>query len=68
LTDIMMPGMTGVELAREVAARLPGVRRLYMSALPKEVLVEQGSIEEGEPAILKPFSDEQLAEAVSALL
>jgi PAS domain S-box-containing protein len=68
LTDIMMPGMTGVELAREVSARLPGVRRLFMSALPQEVLVEQGSLEEGEPAILKPFTDEQLAAAVAGQL
>jgi hypothetical protein len=68
LTDILMPGMTGGELAREVTARLPGVRRLYMSALPNDVLVEQGRIEEGAPSVLKPFSDEEIASAVAALL
>jgi PAS domain S-box-containing protein len=68
LTDILMPGMTGGELAREVSARLPGVRRLYMSALPGEVLIEQGRIEEGAVSVLKPFSADDLAAAVLAAL
>jgi CheY-like chemotaxis protein len=68
LTDILMPGMTGGELAREVSARLPGVRRLYMSALPNEVLVEQGRIEAGEPSVMKPFSDEEIAGMVAKVL
>ena len=68
LTDILMPGMTGGELAREVSARLPGVRVLFMSALPNDVLVEQGRIAEGAPSVLKPFSDEELTAAVEKLL
>jgi PAS domain S-box-containing protein len=68
LTDILMPGMTGGELAREVAARLPGVRTLFMSALPNDVLVEQGRIAEGQPSLQKPFSDEELAAGVRAVL
>jgi hypothetical protein len=68
LTDILMPGMTGGELAREVSARLPGVRRLYMSALPNEVLVEQGRIEEGEPSVMKPFTTEEIAGMVAKVL
>jgi PAS domain S-box-containing protein len=68
LTDILMPGMTGGELAREVAARLPGVRALFMSALPNDVLVEQGRIEAGQPSLQKPFSDEDLAAGIRAAL
>jgi CheY-like chemotaxis protein len=68
LTDILMPGMTGGELAREVAARLPGVRTLFMSALPNDVLVEQGRIAEGQLSLQKPFSDEELAAGVRAVL
>jgi CheY-like chemotaxis protein len=68
LTDILMPGMTGGELAREVAARLPGVRTLFMSALPNDVLVDQGRIEEGQPSIQKPFTDEELAAGIRGAL
>ncbi len=64
LTDILMPGMTGGELAREIAARLPGIHTLFMSALPNDVLVDQGRIEEGQLSIQKPFSDEELVAGV----
>lgn len=68
LTDILMPGMTGGELAREVAARFPSVRRVYMSALPNETLVEEGRIEAGEPSLVKPFSEEDVAAMIAEVL
>ena len=68
LSDILMPGMAGGELAREVVARRPGVRVLFMSALPNEVLVEQGRLEAGQPSLHKPFEEQDLAAAVRSVL
>ena len=64
LTDIVMPGMSGYDLSREVLRRKPGTKALYMSAFPNEVLIEQGRLAPGLPSIEKPFSDEELAHAV----
>ncbi len=68
LTDILMPGMSGGELVGEIGTRYPKMQHLFMSALPTEVLIERGNIAEGEASILKPCSDEDLAEAIAIAL
>ena len=68
LTDIVMPGMGGGQLAKRVAERVPGIPALFMSALPEEALVEQGRLDAGLPTIQKPFDEEKLATRVRELL
>ena len=68
LTDIVMPGMSGYDLSREVLRRKPGTPALYMSALPNDVLVEQGRLAPGLPSIEKPFTDAELRAALCRLL
>lgn len=67
LTDLMLPGMDGVSLAREVQKRRPGTRVLYMSGYSEDALKLR---EAGGSARLleKPFTVEGLAQAVRTAL
>jgi len=68
LTDIVMPGMSGPELAKVVQSKRPDIRVLFMSAFSDETLVEQGRLESGMPVLEKPFEEEELARKVRAQL
>jgi PAS domain S-box-containing protein len=68
LSDIVMPEMNGPELAREMRARYPGLRVLFMSAYSDAALVEQGRIEPGQPVLEKPFEEAELAAMVRQVL
>ena len=67
LTDIKMPGMNGRELGRHVEARWPGIPILYMSGFASEVF-QGGILEAGAPFLAKPFTQDDLAAKVKALL
>ncbi len=68
LTDVVMPGIHGGELARRVARQRPGIRVLFMSGHPDET-VEQAGIEAGGTNYLaKPFRGLDLIRKVRALL
>ena len=64
LTDMVMPGMNGAELAKEIQTRYPSVRVLFMSAYSDEALIEQGRLRAGVPVLEKPFEEEELARRV----
>ncbi|MCM4080335.1 PAS domain-containing hybrid sensor histidine kinase/response regulator [Paractinoplanes hotanensis] len=68
LTDVIMPGMLGTELARRVVADLPAVRVLFISGYAQPALNKQGTL--GDDAILleKPFTEHQLRTAVAATM
>jgi PAS domain S-box-containing protein len=68
VTDIVMPGMTGRELAEAVVAERPGVRVLYMSGYTDDAIVRHGVLEEGMPYLQKPFSPRALASKVREVL
>jgi PAS domain S-box-containing protein len=68
LTDMVMPGSSGADLARAMADLRPGLKVVFMSAFPAEVLVEQGRIQAGVRTLEKPFSDEALLGAVREAL
>jgi CheY-like chemotaxis protein len=68
LTDVLLPGMSGPELAVVVKERRPGIRVLYMSAFPTEELIAQKRIEPGSVTLEKPFTLEQMATGVRAAL
>ncbi len=57
LTDVRMPGATGPEVAAEVAARLPGIRTVFMSGWPDDELSPQEGIPTGALFVQKPFTD-----------
>jgi PAS domain S-box-containing protein len=68
ITDVVMPEMNGRELADRLLAIRPGIRHLFMSGYPADVIAHQGVLEKGVNFIQKPFSLKDLAEKVRAVL
>jgi CheY-like chemotaxis protein len=64
LTDVVMPGMNGRELAEEVKRRYPTVRILYMTGYSRNAIVHQGRLDPGVDMIPKPITRRTLAEGV----
>jgi hypothetical protein len=60
--------MNGRELAEALAARRPGLRVLYASGYPDDVLLDQGVLPEGMSLLDKPFTPGVLATRVAAML
>ena len=68
LTDVVMPGMSGPELARTILATRPGVRVVFMSGYTEDNLVNHASRAEAEAFLRKPFTiDSLLAKVRDAL-
>src|SRR6266516_1021061 len=68
VTDGVMLGLSGRELADKLAARRPGIRVLYMSGYPGDAVVEHGSLPAGSAFLQKPFSPDSLARKVRDVL
>jgi PAS domain S-box-containing protein len=64
VSDVMMPGMLGKELAERLVDARPETRVLYMSGYARPVLASQGTLEDGVALLEKPFSAEDLLSAV----
>ena len=67
ITDIVMPGLSGPELALHLKSRHPRLKVLYMSGY-SEVPAEIGALEEGATLLEKPFRVETLSRKVRELL
>ena len=68
LTDVVMPGMSGHELAKRLTARHRNLRVLYMSGYTHNVIAEDGTLEEGLSFLQKPFTPQVLAQKVRETL
>jgi nitrogen-specific signal transduction histidine kinase/ActR/RegA family two-component response regulator len=68
LTDVIMPGMNGRELARSLAGRRPGMRVLYMSGYTDTAIAQQGILEPGTAFLSKPFTPDALARKMREVL
>jgi CheY-like chemotaxis protein len=68
LTDVVMPGMNGRELADRVAMTRPGIRILFMSGYSQEAIRSHGVLARGSTFIEKPFSPDGLARRVREIL
>lgn len=64
LTDVIMPGMNGPELASRVREIIPGVKCLYISGFTADAIDTQGLIEQKAVFLAKPFSIRELAEKI----
>jgi two-component system, cell cycle sensor histidine kinase and response regulator CckA len=68
LTDVLLPGIDGLELFRRVAARRGAFPVVFMSGYTDNVLAEKGVAEAGAAFLQKPFSHDELAAKVRAAL
>ena len=68
LTDLMMPGMGGIELARRLKERWPALPVLYMSGYSVEDLRREGVTGVERELLHKPFTPNSLVERVTATL
>jgi len=60
MTDVVMPGMNGRDLARHLIGIYPDVKLLFMSGYTANVIAHQGVLDEGVAFIQKPFSTADL--------
>ncbi len=68
LTDVVMPGTTGKEVAERFSELRPGIRVLYMSGYPELVVASQGVVDQGIRLMSKPFNAADLLDHVRAVL
>src|SRR5216683_767025 len=68
LTDVIMPGVSGRELAKRLTLRQPNMRVLYMSGYTFNVIAQGGMLEDGMAFLQKPFTPSTLAEKVREVL
>jgi len=68
LTDVVMPGMSGHDLAKHLTALHANLRVLYMSGYTNNVIAENGTLEEGLSFLQKPFTPQVLTQRVREAL
>ncbi|HEV2197176.1 MAG TPA: PAS domain S-box protein [Candidatus Acidoferrum sp.] len=68
LTDVIMPRMSGRDLAKHLTALHPYLRVLYMSGYTHNVIAENGTLEEGLSFLQKPFAPRALTQRVRETL
>ena len=68
LTDVVMPGMNGKQLAEVLRIKRPGIKVLFMSGYAHDALSTQGILEPGVAMIHKPFRTIALARQVRQVL
>jgi two-component system cell cycle sensor histidine kinase/response regulator CckA len=68
LTDVILPGMGGHDLAQAVARVAPGAKVLFMSGYTRDAMIESGRLRAGITLLEKPFTPDALARQVREVL
>jgi signal transduction histidine kinase len=68
LTDVVMPGGTGRDLATRLTAERPDTRVLYISGYPEHGSRPGSVLEAGSPFLPKPFTRDQLLDKIRQIL
>ncbi|NJD61948.1 MAG: response regulator [Deltaproteobacteria bacterium] len=68
ITDVVMPGMNGLELARKLKSARPDLLLLFMSGYSEEAVNQLGDMGLGEAFLQKPITPSRLSEKVRELL
>jgi PAS domain S-box-containing protein len=68
VTDVVMPGMSGIELGRQLALGRPEMRILFLSGYADDVVARHGVLPPGSAFLQKPFTPDTLLRTVRGLL
>jgi len=68
VTDVVMPGMSGQQLAEQARALVPGLRVVFMSGHTDDVVVRDGARQGDIAFVQKPFTRDSLLRAVEEAL
>ena len=68
LTDVIMPGMSAIELAKIVESTRPDLKIIYMSGYTDHAIVRNGLLAGNVPFLQKPFAPDRLAHKVREVL
>jgi CheY-like chemotaxis protein len=68
LTDVVMPGMNGKEMANRIVKMLPKLRVVFMSGYTEHVLLQDGQLDARIEYLQKPFSLQTLRQRVARVI
>jgi PAS domain S-box-containing protein len=68
ITDVVMPGIGGRELAKKLLLMRPGISVLYLSGYTEDAVVTQGALGPGTAFLQKPFTLQNLSKKVREVL
>ncbi len=68
LTDVVMPGMNGPEVAAKLRETNPDMATVYMSGYTENAIVHRGELDAGVILIEKPFTTRELLDVVRKTL
>lgn len=68
ITDVIMPGMNGFDLAETVKTRIQDIRVLYMSGYSDNAVTPLGPLKEDMPYLQKPFTADDLCIKIREIL
>ena len=68
LTDVVMPGMNGLEVASMVSGMRPAVKVIYMSGYTDDAVVRHGVMAQDMAFLQKPFTPDRLRHKIVEVL
>jgi len=68
ITDLVMPGMSGIDLAKRVKKNLPQLKIIYMSGYPENVVLQEGLVNHKSAYLQKPLTPVTFLQKVKTML